>query len=97
MNAEFSKINKQTETKIFKEETNHMKTTKRTLCGLLSLALVLLLALTAAVPAFAADTENRTITIHNNEIGPISQMLYDEITGIQYGKREDPFGWSMVL
>jgi hypothetical protein len=24
-------------------------------------------------------------------------MLYDDITGIQYGKKDDPFGWSMVL
>ena len=54
---------------------------------------------TAAVisPVGELNWDGSRITIHNNEIGPISQMLYDEITGIQYGKREDPFGWSMVL
>ena len=31
--------------------------------------------------------------INNGEIGEISQKLYDEITGIQLGKREDKFGW----
>lgn len=31
--------------------------------------------------------------INGGEIGPISQRLYDELTGIQRCKREDPFGW----
>ena len=30
----------------------------------------------------------------NNKIGPISQMLYDTLTGIQTGKLEDTFGWT---
>ena len=33
------------------------------------------------------------ITINEGRIGPFSQKLYDEITGIQYGERPDPFGW----
>lgn len=54
---------------------------------------------TAAVisPVGELNWDGDRIIINNNEIGPISQMLYDEMTGIQYGKREDPFGWSMVL
>lgn len=31
--------------------------------------------------------------INNNETGPVSTHLYDELTGIQYGTREDKFGW----
>lgn len=31
--------------------------------------------------------------INGNEIGELSQKLYDTITGIQTGKLEDPFGW----
>ena len=27
------------------------------------------------------------------EIGATTQMLYDELTGLQWGKKPDPFGW----
>lgn len=37
------------------------------------------------------------VTIHSGEIGPISQRLYDEITGMQYGEKTDPFGWCITL
>lgn len=33
--------------------------------------------------------------INNGEIGELSQRLYDELTGLQWGTREDPFGWTM--
>lgn len=33
------------------------------------------------------------MNINNNEIGEISQKLYDTMTGIQWGKLEDKFGW----
>ena len=32
-------------------------------------------------------------TINNNEIGPVTQELYDTLTGIQWGRLEDKFGW----
>jgi len=35
--------------------------------------------------------------INNNEIGPVSQKLYDTITGIQGGKIEDTFGFTVTL
>ncbi|MBQ5439157.1 MAG: branched-chain amino acid aminotransferase [Clostridia bacterium] len=35
--------------------------------------------------------------INNGEIGPLSQKLYDTMTGIQYGKLEDKFGWRVQL
>ncbi len=36
-------------------------------------------------------------TINNNEIGELSQKLYDTITGIQWGKGEDKFNWAVIL
>lgn len=36
---------------------------------------------------------NKIMKINNGEIGEISQRLYDEMTGIQWGKVEDKFGW----
>lgn len=35
--------------------------------------------------------------INNGEIGKISQMIYDTITGIQSGKLEDEFGWTQKV
>ncbi len=31
--------------------------------------------------------------VNNGEIGEVTQMLYDTLTGIQWGKVEDKFGW----
>ena len=36
---------------------------------------------------------DKHVTINNNEIGPVSQKLYDTLTGIQWGVIPDPFGW----
>ena len=30
-------------------------------------------------------------------IGEVTQMLYDTLTGIQWGKIEDPYGWTVQL
>lgn len=35
--------------------------------------------------------------LHNNEIGPVSRRLFDEMTGIQFGKVEDYMGWTESL
>ncbi len=32
-------------------------------------------------------------TVADNKIGPLAQKLYDEVTGIQWGKTEDKRGW----
>ena len=32
-------------------------------------------------------------TVNGGKIGPLTQKLYDELTGIQWGTREDAFGW----
>jgi branched-chain amino acid aminotransferase len=35
--------------------------------------------------------------INGNKIGAISQRLYDTMTGIQWGKIEDKFGWTVEV
>ena len=35
--------------------------------------------------------------IGEGKIGELTQKLYDTITGIQWGKAEDPFGWRVAL
>lgn len=54
---------------------------------------------TAAVisPVGKLRFKDDVMTINNNEIGPVSQKLYDTITGIQWGKCEDTFGWTTTL
>ena len=37
------------------------------------------------------------MVINNGEIGELSQRLYDTMTGIQYGKLDDPFGWRVKV
>jgi branched-chain amino acid aminotransferase len=54
---------------------------------------------TAAVisPVGELNWENHIMTINNGAIGPISQKLYDNITGIQSGKLPDKFGWTVEV
>ncbi|MBO8434046.1 MAG: branched-chain amino acid aminotransferase [Tyzzerella sp.] len=50
---------------------------------------------TAAVisPIGVLEWNGKKITINDGKIGPVSQKVYDTITGIQSGKLEDKFGW----
>ncbi len=50
---------------------------------------------TAAVvsPVGSITHQDATIQINGDSIGPFAEKLFDEITGIQYGKKEDRFGW----
>ncbi len=41
--------------------------------------------------------KDKKYTVNNFEIGPVTQHLYDELTGIQWGKIEDKFGWIEKL
>jgi branched-chain amino acid aminotransferase len=54
---------------------------------------------TAAVisPIGELNWNDRIITINDGKIGPVSQRLYDTITGIQNGTAEDEFGWITVV
>ena len=40
---------------------------------------------------------DEVLTIGDNKIGPLTQKLYDTLTGIQWGLTEDPFGWRVTV
>ena len=40
---------------------------------------------------------DKIMTINNNEIGSVSQMLYDTLTGIQWCTIEDTFNWIVKI
>jgi branched-chain amino acid aminotransferase len=54
---------------------------------------------TAAVisPIGELRSGDEVITVNNGEIGAVSQRLYDELTGIQWGKAEDKYGWTKII
>ena len=54
---------------------------------------------TAAVisPVGMLCFKDKQYEINNNQSGPVAKHLYDELTGIQYGIREDRFGWVSSL
>ena len=54
---------------------------------------------TAAVisPVGTLAMEDEKITIGDGGIGKVAQSLYDTLTGIQYGRLEDKFGWIVKL
>jgi branched-chain amino acid aminotransferase len=54
---------------------------------------------TAAVisPVGSLTYKDKEVSINNGEVGPVAKKLYDTITGIQYGKLEDPYGWVVVV
>ena len=54
---------------------------------------------TAAVisPIGLIEVNGKKYEINNGKIGPVSQMLYDKITGIQTGKVKDEFGWTVEV
>jgi branched-chain amino acid aminotransferase len=35
--------------------------------------------------------------VNHGETGPLSKRIYDTITGIQYGKLEDPYHWNEIV
>lgn len=54
---------------------------------------------TAAVisPIGELKWQDEKMVINNGEIGEVTSMLYDTLTGIQNGSLEDPFGWTTKL
>lgn len=40
---------------------------------------------------------NEVMNIGDGSIGELTQKLYDELTGIQWGKKDDPFGWRVTV
>lgn len=54
---------------------------------------------TAAVvsPIGTLCYENVEYTVNGSKIGEITQRLYDELTGIQWGRQPDPFSWCHTV
>ena len=54
---------------------------------------------TAAVisPIGQLTYKGKDYTLSNGQIGELSQKLYDQRTGIQWGKVEDKKGWSVKV
>jgi branched-chain amino acid aminotransferase len=54
---------------------------------------------TAAVisPVGLLHYKGEDITINNNKVGELTLKLYNYLTGIQYGKEKDPFGWTKLI
>ena len=55
---------------------------------------------TAAVitPVKSITYRDETVTYcKNDEVGPVSQKLYNTLTSIQLGKLEDKYGWNMEI
>ncbi len=54
---------------------------------------------TAAVvsPVGKLRYKDDVIEIGGGKIGELTQKLYDELTGIQWGKRPDPYGWRVTV
>jgi branched-chain amino acid aminotransferase len=41
--------------------------------------------------------KDKKYTVNNGKIGEVTQHLYDTLTGIQWGKVEDKFGWTLPI
>jgi len=41
--------------------------------------------------------KDKKIVVSGGQMGELTKELYDELTGIQYGTREDKFGWTIQL
>lgn len=54
---------------------------------------------TAAVisPVGELYYKGQKAVVNGGEIGELTQKLYDTLTGIQWGRLEDPLGWSHVI
>lgn len=54
---------------------------------------------TAAVvsPVGKMSWEGEKVTVADGNMGPLTTKLYNKLTGIQYGKEKDEFGWITTL
>lgn len=53
---------------------------------------------TAAVVAPIGELHYKDeIHVVNNQSGPVVKKIYEELTAIQYGKKENPFGWTKIF
>lgn len=54
---------------------------------------------TAAViaPVGKFGFRDEEIVINDYKVGPVTQHLYQELTDIQFGRKEDPYGWTYQI
>jgi len=52
---------------------------------------------TVISPVGKLGYQDDVFVINDNKTGPLSQRVYDVVTGIQYGVLEDPYGWRVKL
>ena len=54
---------------------------------------------TAAVisPIGELNYKGEIVTVSDFKTGELTQKLYDYLTGIQWGKIEDPYGWVVEV
>jgi branched-chain amino acid aminotransferase len=48
-------------------------------------------------PVGRLSYRGQEVPINNGRAGPVAQRLFDELTGLQYGRRPDPYGWTRVV
>jgi branched-chain amino acid aminotransferase len=41
--------------------------------------------------------KEQEVVVGGGGIGPLTRRLYDEILGLQYGERPDPYNWVTLL
>ena len=41
--------------------------------------------------------DGKDIILNNNEVGPYAKKIYEQLLGIQYGKIEDKYGWTVEI
>jgi branched-chain amino acid aminotransferase len=41
--------------------------------------------------------KDKKYTVNGGKIGEVTRHLYDTLTGIQWGKVEDKFGWTLPI
>ena len=54
---------------------------------------------TAAVisPVGILGHKGKDFQVGNGETGPVAMRFYEHLTGIQYGRESDPFGWLELI
>lgn len=54
---------------------------------------------TAAVisPVGLIHFKGKEYLINQGQTGPVAKLFFEYLTGLQYGEKEDPFGWTVVL
>ena len=52
-------------------------------------------AVVTPIGGFAWGKEN--VVVNHNKIGEMTRKIYDVLTGIQWGMREDPYGWTVKI